>query len=95
MQREPSRQFVSELNRELSVLEDTLDEMIELLNPGGRICVITFHSLEDRIVKTIFKRNEDPLHLPTRISSLYLWEEIKRKGHQSQTDSPYRRGNGT
>ena len=41
-----------ELNRELEVLRDTLDDMIELLNPGGRICIITFHSLEDRIVKS-------------------------------------------
>lgn len=53
-----------ELNRELSVLEETLDEMIDLLNPGGRICVITFHSLEDRIVKTIFRRNENPCTCP-------------------------------
>ena len=37
-----------ELNRELEVLRDTLDEMIELLNDNGRICIITFHSLEDR-----------------------------------------------
>lgn len=54
-----------ELNRELEVLEDTLDEMIDLLNPGGRICVITFHSLEDRIVKTNFKRNENPCICPS------------------------------
>lgn len=53
-----------ELNRELEVLENTLDGMIELLNPGGRLCVITFHSLEDRIVKTIFKRNENPCTCP-------------------------------
>ena len=46
-----------ELNGELEVLKDSLDDMIDLLNPGGRICVITFHSLEDRIVKTIFKTN--------------------------------------
>ena len=40
-----------ELNQELEVLKNSLDDMIDLLNPGGRICVITFHSLEDRIVK--------------------------------------------
>ena len=40
-----------ELNHELDVLRDTLDTMIDLLNDGGRICIITFHSLEDRIVK--------------------------------------------
>ena len=49
-----------ELNHELEVLQDNLDTMIDLLNPGGRICIITFHSLEDRIVKTNFKRNENP-----------------------------------
>ena len=53
-----------ELNRELEVLRDSLDDMIELLNDDGRICIITFHSLEDRIVKTIFKKNEDPCTCP-------------------------------
>ena len=47
-------------NRELDVLRDSLDTMIDLLTPGGRLCVITFHSLEDRIVKNAFKRNENP-----------------------------------
>ena len=51
-------------NRELDVLKDSLDDMIDLLNDGGRICVITFHSLEDRIVKTIFKKNENPCICP-------------------------------
>jgi len=54
-----------ELNKELDVLRDTLDTMIELLNPNGRICVITFHSLEDRIVKTIFRKNENPCTCPS------------------------------
>ena len=49
-----------ELNRELDVLRDSLDGMIDLLDDGGRICIITFHSLEDRIVKTIFRKNENP-----------------------------------
>lgn len=53
-----------ECNHELDVLRDHLDEMIGLLNPGGRICIITFHSLEDRIVKTIFKTNERPCTCP-------------------------------
>ena len=53
-----------ELNKELEVLSNSLDDMIELLNEGGRICVITFHSLEDRIVKTAFKKNEDPCTCP-------------------------------
>lgn len=53
-----------ELNRELEVLNDTLNDMVEALNPQGRICIITFHSLEDRIVKTIFRKNEDPCTCP-------------------------------
>lgn len=53
-----------ELNRELDVLRDSLDGMIDSLNDGGRICIITFHSLEDRIVKTIFKKNENPCTCP-------------------------------
>ena len=53
-----------ECNRELDVLRDTLDDMIDLLNPGGRLCIITFHSLEDRIVKTSFKTNENPCTCP-------------------------------
>lgn len=53
-----------ELNRELDVLRDSLDGMIDILGDGGRICVITFHSLEDRIVKTIFRKNENPCTCP-------------------------------
>ena len=54
-----------ELNRELEVLKDSLDDMIDMLNPGGRICIITFHSLEDRIVKNTFRRNENPCTCPS------------------------------
>lgn len=53
-----------ELNKELEVLSQSLDAMIDLLNPDGRISVITFHSLEDRIVKTRFKTNENPCICP-------------------------------
>lgn len=53
-----------ELNHELDVLKDTLDDMIDLLNPGCRICIITFHSLEDRIVKNAFRKNENPCTCP-------------------------------
>lgn len=53
-----------ELNNELGVLSDSLDDMIELLNDKGRICIITFHSLEDRIVKNGFRRNENPCICP-------------------------------
>lgn len=59
----PERQIFQsiriELNKELEVLENVLPDAIEMLKPGGRICVITFHSLEDRIVKGIFKKYSD------------------------------------
>ena len=53
-----------ELNSELEVLKCSLDDMIDMLRPGGRICIITFHSLEDRIVKSTFRKNEDPCICP-------------------------------
>ncbi len=53
-----------EVNNELNILKQTLDKMIDHLNPGGRICVITFHSLEDRIVKLNFRKNENPCTCP-------------------------------
>ena len=53
-----------ELNRELEVLKETLQDMIDLLAPGGRLCIITFHSLEDRIVKSSFRTNENPCTCP-------------------------------
>lgn len=64
----PSRQTFQairiECNRELEVLRDSLTDMIDLLKPGGRLCVITFHSLEDRIVKTAFRNAENPCTCP-------------------------------
>ena len=54
-----------ELNRELEVLRDSLEDMIDMLNEGGRICIITFHSLEDRIVKGIYKKSENPCTCPS------------------------------
>lgn len=53
-----------ELNKELEVLEDSIDTMINLLNDGGRLSIITFHSLEDRIVKNKFRENENPCTCP-------------------------------
>ena len=55
-----------ELNKELEVLTDSLDVMIDLLKPGGRLSVITFHSLEDRIVKQAFKKAESPCVCPKK-----------------------------
>lgn len=53
-----------ELNRELTILDEVIDTMIDCLNPGGRLCIITFHSLEDRIVKGRFRTAEDPCICP-------------------------------
>ena len=53
-----------EVNHELEVLENSIDTMIERLNQGGRLCIITFHSLEDRIVKQRFRENENPCVCP-------------------------------
>ncbi len=64
----PSRQTFQALriacNEELDVLETSLDDMADFLNPGGRLSIITFHSLEDRIVKNAFKRFENPCICP-------------------------------
>jgi 16S rRNA (cytosine1402-N4)-methyltransferase len=53
-----------ELNRELTILDEVINTMIDCLNPGGRLCIITFHSLEDRIVKGRFRTAEDPCICP-------------------------------
>lgn len=64
----PSKQtfqaFRIECNGELEVLKDSLEGFIDLLNPGGRLCIITFHSLEDRIVKNAFRQAEHPCTCP-------------------------------
>ena len=56
-----------ECNGELDVLKESIDGMIDFLNPGGRFCIITFHSLEDRIVKNMFKKAEDPCECPKNL----------------------------
>lgn len=53
-----------EVNKELEVLENSIDEMIDALADGGRLSIITFHSLEDRIVKNKFRENENPCICP-------------------------------
>ncbi|MED2740037.1 16S rRNA (cytosine(1402)-N(4))-methyltransferase RsmH, partial [Bacillus toyonensis] len=52
------------VNDELKVFEEALESAIEMVKPGGRVSVITFHSLEDRICKTTFKRNSTTPQLP-------------------------------
>lgn len=53
-----------EVNQELTILEENIQEMIDLLSPKGRLCIITFHSLEDRIVKKAFREAENPCTCP-------------------------------
>lgn len=68
-----------ELNKELEVLEDSIDTMIDLLAPGGRLSIITFHSLEDRIVKTRFRTDENPCTCPSDFPVCMCGK--KSKGH--------------
>ena len=68
-----------ELNSELSVLKESLMDMIDLLNPNGRICIITFHSLKDRIVKNIFKEAEDPCTCPKNFPTCVCGKKSKGK----------------
>lgn len=53
-----------EVNDELGQLEKAIDEFCDVLNPGGRLCIITFHSLEDRIAKEIFNKRVNPCTCP-------------------------------
>lgn len=75
-----------ELNHELDVLKNNLEDMIDLLNDEGRIAIITFHSLEDRIVKNIFRTSERPCICPAGISGLCMWQSIKGKGYHKETN---------
>lgn len=68
-----------EVNRELEILEKTIDDMTDLLNPGGRLCVITFHSLEDRIVKNAFRKQENPCTCPPEFPVCVCGKKPKAK----------------
>lgn len=68
-----------ELNKELEVLTESIDTMIDLLNPGGRLSIITFHSLEDRIVKLRFRDNENPCVCPPNLPVCVCGKKSKGK----------------
>lgn len=68
-----------ELNRELEVLENSIDMMIDRLNKEGRLCIITFHSLEDRIVKVRYKNNENPCTCPPSFPTCVCGKSLKEK----------------
>ena len=68
-----------ELNRELEVLENSIDMMIDRLNKEGRLCIITFHSLGDRIVKVRYKNNENPCTCPPSFPTCVCGKKSKGK----------------
>lgn len=68
-----------ECNKELEVLKESLEELIDLLAPGGRLCIITFHSLEDRIVKSAFKQAANPCTCPPSFPVCVCGKESKGK----------------
>lgn len=68
-----------ELNHELDVLNESIDKMIDLLEDKGRLSIITFHSLEDRIVKTKFKNNENPCTCPPEFPVCICGKKSKGK----------------
>lgn len=68
-----------EVNQELTVLKESIDKMIDLIKPNGRICIITFHSLEDRIVKTKFRENENPCTCPPNFPVCVCGKKSKGK----------------
>ncbi len=68
-----------ELNRELEVLRNSIDGMIDILGENGRLCIITFHSLEDRIVKNMFRTNENPCTCPPSLPACVCGKTSKGK----------------
>ena len=68
-----------ELNRELTVLSESIEAMVDCLNDGGRLCIITFHSLEDRIVKNAFKTMESPCTCPKSLPMCVCGKKSKGK----------------
>ncbi len=68
-----------EVNQELSVLGNAIETMADLLNKNGRLCIITFHSLEDRIVKRLFRKMENPCECPSDFPVCIC--QKKPKGH--------------
>lgn len=78
------------VNDELGILEKTITDGVDLLKPQGRICIITFHSLEDRIVKTMFNKLEKPCTCPPRIPQCICGQvpKIKVISRKPVTASP-------
>ena len=68
-----------EVNGELEILEQSIRDMVDFLAPGGRICIITFHSLEDRIVKQTYKALADPCTCPKEVPICVCGKKPKLK----------------
>ena len=68
-----------EVNNELGIIEDTIYDIVEVLKPGGRLCIITFHSLEDRIVKQAYKKLENPCTCPREFPVCICNKEVEIK----------------
>lgn len=70
-----------EVNDEIKPLKNTVRQAIECLKPNGRLCMITFHSLEDRAVKLAYQDAVRKMHMPERFSNLCVWSKSTRKNH--------------
>ncbi len=76
-----------EVNNEIKPLEQTVKNSIECLKPGGRLCIITFHSLEDRAVKNAFVEAQRKMHVPTRFAILRVWEQDFRQNYNKKANT--------
>ncbi len=76
-----------EVNNEIKPLEKTIEDCIDVLNPEGRLCVITFHSLEDRAVKKAFTDAVRKLYMPKRHAILCMWSGIIWKNNYKKTNN--------
>jgi 16S rRNA (cytosine1402-N4)-methyltransferase len=75
-----------EVNDEIRPLKDTVKTAIECLNNSGRLCIITFHSLEDRAVKMAYQDAIRKVYLPKRFSNLCMWSKETRKNYYKETN---------
>ncbi len=75
-----------EVNNEIKPLYNTIIQSIDSLKSGGRLCVLTFHSLEDRAVKNAFVDSCRKMYMSSRITILYLWSGFKRKNNNKKTN---------
>ncbi len=80
-----------EVNKELQILNKAIEDSVNRLNKDGRLSIITFHSLEDRIVKVKFKETRKTMYLPTKLPNLCLWERATNKNNNKKTNRTFKR----